>query len=318
MPSATGKSCKRFLEKLPYCDPIMCDMSNLQRETLARQMPLRRIMKTLTMTCLVLTLVAFAAACGNHQASQPLAIRADAAPSPAGDQVARPPAEGIPADPVAGPPATAVQYARVRGEGDPVTVADDRRVATNDRAAVSYDRPAAVSPITMPAGTVFEVRLAETLDTKHNRAGDRFNATLMKPIFVNRDTVIPRGTVFSGHIFESKPSGRFKGRAVMGLSLDSFQFRGRRHHITTTSLAQRSGGHKKRNWLLIGGGSGLGSAIGAIAGGPAGALIGAGAGAGAGTAGAAFTGRKNVRLPVETPLNFSLRAPVRIANGPLT
>ena len=40
--------------------------------------------------------------------------------------------------------------------------------------------------------------------------------------------------------------------------------------------------------------------IGALAGGPIGAAIGAGAGAGAGVAGAAITGRKQVRLPAET------------------
>jgi hypothetical protein len=113
---------------------------------------------------------------------------------------------------------------------------------------------------------------------------------------------------------ESKASGRFKGRALMSLSLDSFELNGRRHEIRTTHVGRESGGHKKRNWVVIGGGSGLGSAIGAIAGGPAGALIGAGAGAGAGTVGAAFTGKKNVRLPVETPLAFSLRAPVTLAN----
>ncbi|HLH00667.1 MAG TPA: hypothetical protein VKX49_30455 [Bryobacteraceae bacterium] len=78
-------------------------------------------------------------------------------------------------------------------------------------------------------------------------------------------------------------------------------------------MARASGGHKKRNWSLIGGGSGLGAALGAIAGGPSGALIGAGAGAGAGTAGAVFTGKKNVRLPVETPLAFTLREPVTLA-----
>jgi hypothetical protein len=113
---------------------------------------------------------------------------------------------------------------------------------------------------------------------------------------------------------ESKPSGRFKGHALMSLSLDSFDLNGRRHEIKTTHVGRESRGHKKRNWAFIGGGSGVGTAIGALAGGPAGALIGAGAGAGAGTAGAAITGKKNIRLPVETPLVFSLRAPVTLAN----
>jgi hypothetical protein len=177
--------------------------------------------------------------------------------------------------------------------------------------AGSESAPPAIS---IPAGTPIDVRLEDTIDTKRNRAGDAFDATLTRAILVDRQTVIPRGTRFAGHLIESKPSGRLKGRAELSLSLDSFQLNGRRYQIKTTDVARSSGRHKKRNWTLIGGGSGLGTALGAIAGGPAGALIGAGAGAGAGTVGAVVTRRKNVRLPVETPLAFTLRAPVVLAN----
>jgi hypothetical protein len=87
---------------------------------------------------------------------------------------------------------------------------------------------------------------------------------------------------------------------------------GLHYRIQTAHVGRRSGGHKKRNFALIGGGSGVGTIIGAVAGGPAGALIGAGAGGAAGTVGAAITGKKNIHLPVETVLAFSLRAPVSV------
>jgi hypothetical protein len=237
-------------------------------------------------------------ACGNRQAAQPIAQQVAQPEAQPGVQPAtppitqpitqpggRPPAEGQPADTVPKPSPVVARYERV---------------------------PA--NTISIPAGTVFDVRLEETLDTKRNRPGDSFRATLVRPIVLEGRTLIPRGTSCTGHLTESKASGRFKGRALMSLSLDSFELNGRRHDIKTTHVGRESGGHKKRNWVLIGGGSGVGSAIGALAGGPAGALIGAGAGAGAGTAGAAFTGKKNVRLPVETPLTFSLSAPVTLSN----
>jgi hypothetical protein len=41
-------------------------------------------------------------------------------------------------------------------------------------------------------------------------------------------------------------------------------------------------------------------------------LIGAGAGAAAGTAGAAITGKRNVTIPVETRLAFTLRSAVEL------
>lgn len=165
---------------------------------------------------------------------------------------------------------------------------------------------------TVPSGTNFRVRLDQTLDTNRNRAGDRFFATLVSPVAVDGATVVPRGTRFAGHLTESKPSGRFKGRARLSLTLDSFDLRGRHYQLAASHAAYTSGGHKKRNWLLIGGGSGTGAAIGAIAAGPAGALIGAGAGAGAGTTGAALTGKKQARLPVETQLSFTSRVPVTV------
>jgi len=166
--------------------------------------------------------------------------------------------------------------------------------------------------VVLPEGTLLSVRLAETLDTRTNRSGDRFKTTLDEPVTVNERVIIPKGATFSGRVDTSKPSGRLKGRAVMNLSLDSFELNGRKYDIVTSHAGRVSGSHKKRNLIAIGGGAAGGAGIGALAGGPAGALIGAGAGAGAGTAVAAFTGKKNVRVPVETRLNFQLRKPVQL------
>jgi hypothetical protein len=112
-------------------------------------------------------------------------------------------------------------------------------------------------------------------------------------------------------VVEARASGRFKGRAVLGLTLESFQFHGATYRIATAENDRTSSAHKKRNAVFIGGGTGLGAAVGAVAGGT-GALIGAGVGAAAGTAGAFITGRKDVKLPAETPLVFSLRSGVTV------
>ena len=164
----------------------------------------------------------------------------------------------------------------------------------------------------IPRGTRFTVRINESLDTRTTRPGERFTATLTRPVVVKGATVIPAGATFSGHVATSAPSGRMKGRAVIAVTLDSVRARGARHSVDTNHVQRVSSAHKKRNVALIGGGAGLGAAIGAIAGGGKGAAIGALAGGGAGTAGAAATGKKHVRIPAETLLTFRFDAPARL------
>lgn len=166
--------------------------------------------------------------------------------------------------------------------------------------------------VQIPAGTAVRVRLDQTLDTAQNSSGDRFEATLSAPVAVKGDVVIPSGTRFNGHVTTSQASGRLKGRAYLGVKLDSFVLHGETYHVATGVHTRASAAHKKRNLGFIGGGAGLGAAIGAIAGGGKGAAIGAGAGAAAGTAGAAATGKLNVRMPAETALTFRLKSPVRV------
>ena len=166
--------------------------------------------------------------------------------------------------------------------------------------------------ITIPAKTRIRVRLAESLDTRSSRPGQRFVAYLDEPIVSGDRVVVPKGASFNGRVIQSKKSGRLKGRAYLGVTLDSFLLHSATYSIATSSEIRTSGSHKKRNLAFIGGGSGSGAAIGAVAGGGIGALIGAGAGAAAGTTGAFITGGKNVRLPAETTLVFSLRSAVKV------
>jgi hypothetical protein len=172
--------------------------------------------------------------------------------------------------------------------------------------------PAPPPPIQLDAGVQIPVRLEEWLDTQRNRPGDQFTAVLDEPLVSGDRVIAPKGTVFSGHITQAHASGRFKGRAVMALTLDSFQLNGQTYPVSSSSSARQSRGHKRRNWLWIGGVSGGGATIGAAAAGGPGALIGAGAGAAAGTIGAAFTGKQQVKLPTETRITFRLLAPVQI------
>lgn len=166
--------------------------------------------------------------------------------------------------------------------------------------------------ILLSAGTRIAMRLGQSLDTRRDRPGARFVGHVSMAVVHNGEVVLPRGAVCHGHLEESRPSGRLKGRAIIRLSLDSVDLNGRNYTIDTTDPAFVSKGHKKRNLVLIGGGAGTGASIGAIAGGGVGAAIGAGVGAAAGTVTAIATGKRNLHLAPETRLTFRLREPIRV------
>jgi hypothetical protein len=167
-------------------------------------------------------------------------------------------------------------------------------------------------PIALPAGTAIEVTVDQSVSSKTNNAGDRFEASLSAPVVVNGRQVIPAGSSASGTITVAKSAGRFRGNAELAVTLDSVSVDGRTYELQTSTISETTEGRGKRTAIGTGVGAAAGAVIGAIAGGGKGAAIGAGAGAGAGTAGAALTGERDVTFPAETKLSFELAQPVTI------
>jgi hypothetical protein len=165
--------------------------------------------------------------------------------------------------------------------------------------------PPPPQPVTAPAGTLVEVRLTQTLDSKTAEVGSRFTGVLEQPVGSEGAVVFERGTPVAGEVVASKGKGRFKGAGQLGILVTEIG----QQHVETSEYEKVDKGEGKRTGAFIGGGGGLGAVIGGIAGGGKGALIGGLAGAGAGTAGAA-TGRRDVEIPSETVITFRLEKPV--------
>lgn len=166
--------------------------------------------------------------------------------------------------------------------------------------------------VTIPSGKVLTVRLADAVGSKLSQAGQSFGGSLAKPVEVDGETVIPAGAKVTGEVVDAKPLGRFAGGALLQLRLDSVTIHGEEMQVQTATFTQTIKGKGKRTAVLAGGGAGLGALIGGLAGGGKGAAIGAAAGAGAGTAGTAFTGNKEIVLPAESAVPFTLKAPLKI------
>lgn len=173
-------------------------------------------------------------------------------------------------------------------------------------------REPAAAPVVIPAGTTISVVLDQTVSSKTASDGEPFSATLSSPIAVGDAVVIPKGTAASGIVREAKSAGRFKGGAVLALTLTSLTVKEHKYEIETSTPAMTTKGRGKRSAEMIGGGGAGGAIIGALAGGGKGAAIGAAIGAAAGTGGAGFTGKRDITLPAETGLSFKLLQPLEI------
>lgn len=168
------------------------------------------------------------------------------------------------------------------------------------------------STVVIPQGTPIEVVLDQAVGSKISESGQKFDATVEQAVEVDGRVVIPKHTRAQGLVKEARPAGRFKGGALLSLTLDALTIDGKTYNIRTSSPTMSSKGKGKRSAEMIGGGAAAGAIIGALAGGGKGAAIGAAVGGGAGTGGAAFTGNRDIKLGPETRLTFKLREPLEI------
>src|ERR1035437_3907872 len=166
---------------------------------------------------------------------------------------------------------------------------------------------------TLDAGSKIVVRTVTALSTKTAKAGERFEATLERPLVVGDHIVAPRGTSVFGQVTVSDPSGKLKGSSYLGVQLTAIKLPGGdRIGIQTGTREQISKGTGKRTAEKVGIGAGLGAVIGAIAGGGKGAAVGAGGGGAAGGGVAYATGGNPAVIPSESVLTFQLSAPVTV------
>ena len=220
--------------------------------------------------------------------------------------------------PVAGQSAPAP----LNSDGTPVNSAPAPSTAPAPTVAATPVQPATVpapaplppppppKPVALvaPSGTRVVIRTNETLSAGKNEVGDAFSGELEEPIVARGATLFRRGTHVSGTVVAAKGRGRFKGEGAIGIEISSIGSL----RVHTSEYEKESKGKGKRTGALIGGGAGLGALIGGLAGGGKGAVIGGLAGAGAGTAGAAYTGNKDVVIPSESVLTFSLLEPLTV------
>jgi hypothetical protein len=173
--------------------------------------------------------------------------------------------------------------------------------------------PAPPRVFTLAEGTAISIYTANTLSTKTNKDGERFVASLARPIVDGDWVIAKKGAPVEGVIVNSDPGGRVKGRASMTVELRSLQLAdGRTVDLSSSSYTKVAKGTKKKDATKIGIGAGVGAAIGAIAGGGKGAAIGAGVGGAGGTGVVLATRGDPAVIPSESQLTFRVKEPVTV------
>lgn len=167
-------------------------------------------------------------------------------------------------------------------------------------------------PVTVPQGTLIDLRTAEGLESKHAKDGTPVQFTLIRDVAVGGVLAIPRGATFHGVVTESKNAGALGGSAELALKLTSLDLGGQNYPLTSDEFKVKSpnkAGHTAGDAI---GGAILGAIIGGAVGRGEGAAIGAGAGAAAGTATSAATPGPRAWIPAEARVTFHLAGPITV------
>jgi hypothetical protein len=167
-------------------------------------------------------------------------------------------------------------------------------------------------PLVLKVGTPLTVKTSQALSSKDSQTGQTFLATLAQPVSANGRPALPAGATVSGTVVTAKTKGKIKGEGQLDLALTSISVGSHTYQIQTSVLSSTTKGKGKRTAATTGGGAAGGALIGGIAGGGKGAGIGALAGAGAGFIGGALTGNKQIEIPAESALTFSLTQSITI------
>ncbi len=179
--------------------------------------------------------------------------------------------------------------------------------------AANNPPPAPPRVYTIQSGTPLSVWTTSTISTKTAKAGDKFVATLAKPIVDGDWVVAKKGANVEGTVIDADQGGKVKGVASLSLKLDKLTLAdGSKVDLDTSRLTREAKSTKKKDAMKVGIGAGIGAAIGAIAGGGKGAAIGAGAGGAAGGGYVLATRGDPAVIGSETQLSFRLTSPVKV------
>lgn len=226
-------------------------------------------------------------------------------PGPApGSPQAQGPAPGSPQaqDPY---PSARPQYAP-----QPPYVPANPRVYRTQPQAQSYAEPR--GPVTIPQGTLVQLRTSESLSSKRAKDGEPVQFTVIRDVAVGGVLALPKGATVHGVVTEVKKAGDLGGSPELTLKLTSLDLGGQSYPLDSDQFKVKGPNKAGQTVGSAVGGGIIGAIIGCAVGRGAGCAIGAGAGLAAGTAASAASPGPGVWIPAEALVTFHLNSPLTV------
>jgi hypothetical protein len=155
-------------------------------------------------------------------------------------------------------------------------------------------------------GTQITVRTIDAIDGKTAIPGARYQASIDDPVGVGSRIVIPSGTNCTLEVVNIE-SGEGLALRIRSISIGTKMYSVSTQYADVDATGTSKGKKAARRAIGLGA---LGAGVGAIAGGGKGAAIGAVVGGSVGAASGAMSKGKQINVPTETRLIFSLAAPL--------
>jgi hypothetical protein len=166
--------------------------------------------------------------------------------------------------------------------------------------------------VTIPAGTVLNIRLVTPLASDKNAIEDTVRGVVSAPVIVGGTTAIPADAEVVGSVHEARRSGRVKGRAALAFRFNRLRVGDESHTIRTAQVRREAEPDRSDDVKKGAIGGAAGAVIGGIAGGGKGAVIGGAIGG----AGAVLATRGDeIELPAGTTVRTTLQEPIRVRVG---
>ncbi|WP_019612831.1 hypothetical protein [Psychromonas ossibalaenae] len=171
---------------------------------------------------------------------------------------------------------------------------------------VEKNTPAAdnSTPAAVNAGTALTIRMSESVNSRHNKSGQRFTAVLETNLMAGDVIAAPKGAKVYGVLTNVKKAGRIAGSASMTMQLTGISVNDLMVDIKTQSISGEGINTARTTAKRTAGTAAVGGLIGGSDGAKTGAKVGLGL--------AVLTKGNDIQMPKDELIDFVLAAPLNI------